>query len=72
MKKEKRELTLKQLERKEKFFAYILPRILIILLFLICAFFAIISAKKKDFCWKNYKYLYYYSIILGCDSIVKL
>ena len=46
MKKEKRELTLKQLERKEKFFAYILPRILIILLFLICAFFAIISAKK--------------------------
>lgn len=47
MKKEKRELTLKQLERKEKFFAYILPRILIILLFLICAFFAIISAKKR-------------------------
>lgn len=46
MKKEKRELTLKQLERKEKFFAYTLPRMLVILLFLICAFFAIISAKK--------------------------
>ena len=45
MKKEKRELTLEQLERKEKFFAYILPRILTILLCLISAFLVIIHEK---------------------------
>lgn len=46
MKKEKRELTLEQLERKKEFFADSLPKILVILLFLIFIIFAIISEKK--------------------------
>lgn len=45
MKKEKRELTLEQLERKEEFFGYKLPRILAILLFFTSAFLLIIHEK---------------------------